>query len=237
MDHSTVQEVQKIADSVEGWLGKREGPYLYQLAKVGSRLGAIVEIGSWQGRSTIWLGKGSETVNGYEIYAIDPHVGGSRRQHNVSTEKAFRENIQRAGLAKKVVPIVALSSDALKGWSRPIGMLWIDGDHRYEAVSGDFLGWSRFVAKDGIIAFHDTYSWEGVRRFVDGEILPNTQYRVLGQIDSILAIQKTSRDNWSDRLRADLTIWLRQVYNRAREKRAHWRALPRKIMRGLAGIG
>jgi predicted O-methyltransferase YrrM len=140
MDHSAVQEVQKIADSVEGWLGKREGPYLYQLAKVGSRLGAIVEIGSWQGRSTIWLGRGSETVNGYEIYAIDPHVGGPRRQHNVSTEKAFRENIQRAGLAKKVVPIVALSSDALKGWSRPIGMLWIDGDHRYEAVSGDFLG-------------------------------------------------------------------------------------------------
>jgi predicted O-methyltransferase YrrM len=66
-----------------------------------------VEIGSWQGRSTIWLGKGSETVNGYEIYAIDPHVGGSRRQHNVSTEKVFRENIQRAGLAKKVVTLVA----------------------------------------------------------------------------------------------------------------------------------
>jgi hypothetical protein len=76
-----------------------------------------------------------------------------------------------------------------------------------------------------------------VRRFVDGEILLNTQYRVLGQVDSILAIQKTSWDNWSDRLRADRTIWLRQVYNRAREKRAHWRALPRKIMRGLAGIG
>jgi len=240
MDPLAIQEVRKITDSVAGWLGKREGPYLYQLAKVGSRLGAIVEIGSWQGRSTIWLGKGAEAVNGYETYAIDPHVGGPDQKkiglHNVNTEKAFRENIQRAGLAKKVVPIVALSSDALKGWSRPIGMLWIDGDHSYEAVSGDFLGWSRFVANDGIIAFHDTYSWEGVRRFVDGEILPNTQYRVLGQMDSILAIQKTSRDNWSDRLRADVTIWLRQVYNRAREKRSHWRALPRKVMRGLAGI-
>lgn len=105
-----IREVRALTDTVEGWLGKREGPYLYQLAMGGARLGAVVEIGSWQGRSTIWLGKGSDAVNGYEIYAIDPHVGGPDQEKigliNVNTEQAFRENIKRAALESKVVTLV-----------------------------------------------------------------------------------------------------------------------------------
>lgn len=238
MNRSAIHQVQELAATVEGWLGKREGPYLYQLAAVAAPLGVVVEIGSWQGRSTIWLGKGSESVDGNEIYAIDPHIGGPDQEKigltNVNTERAFRENIKRAGLESKVVTMVTPSSSALQGWSRTIGMLWIDGDHSYESVSQDFYGWSPFVAEGGIIAFHDTYSWEGVRRLVDEEVLPNDDYRVLGQLDAILAIKKAPRITAMDRLKAQATLRLRKIYNRGRMKRAHWRALPRKVLRGLA---
>ncbi len=215
-----------------------EGPYLYQLARCASRLGVVVEIGSWQGKSTIWLAKGSEAADGSELYAIDPHVGGRDLEKigliNVNTEEAFRENIRKAGLEKRVIPIVVTSMDALEGWHKTIGMLWIDGDHSYESVSTDFYGWLPFVADGGVIALHDTYSWEGVRKLVDNEILPNPGYRVLGQVDGILAIQKAGRITLMDRLKAKTTIRLRRIYNQVRVKRCHWRALPRKLLRGFA---
>lgn len=58
MRSETLQYIRQMTDSVDGWLGRREGPYLYALAQIGSRLGAVVEIGSWKGKSTIWLAGG-----------------------------------------------------------------------------------------------------------------------------------------------------------------------------------
>lgn len=239
MNHrQAAREISKIADPIDGWLGKREGPYLYRLAVHGAQLGVIVEIGSWQGKSTVWLGKGASFINGGKVFAIDPHVGGPDQEKvglsNVNTESAFRDNIERAGLESNVIAMVMSSASALEGWSRGIGMLWIDGDHSYEAVSSDFYGWSPFVAENGIIAFHDTYSWEGVRRLVDDEVLTHPGYRVLGQVDGILAIQKRAALDWRDRRKAKTTLLLRRIYNRARVKRSHWRALPRKVLRGMA---
>jgi MMP 1-O-methyltransferase len=230
--------VYTMADEVNGWLGRREGPYLYRLAKCASRLGVVVEIGSWQGKSTIWLAKGSESANGNEVYAIDPHVGGPDQEKigliNVNTEQAFRQNIRNAGLEGRVIAIVKPSVDALEGWHRTIGMLWIDGDHSYEAVAKDFYGWTPFVVEGGVIALHDTYSWEGVRKLVDEEILLDPSYRVLGQVDATLAVQKTSHLTSTDRLKINATRRLRRIYRNARVNGYHWRSVPRKILRGLA---
>jgi len=38
-------------------------------------------------------------------------------------------------------------------WNQPIGVLFIDADH--DSAGGDFILWNRFVAKGGIILFHD----------------------------------------------------------------------------------
>lgn len=141
----SVQEIRGITDQVEGWLGKREGPYLYALAKIGSKKGAVVEIGSWKGKSTIWLAKGSQEVKGGKIYAVDPHVGGADQEQigykNVRTEEEFIANIRKAGVESMVVPVVKTSTEAVQGWNHPIGLLWIDGDHSYESVHNDFFSW------------------------------------------------------------------------------------------------
>ncbi|MBM2802220.1 MAG: hypothetical protein HW419_113 [Deltaproteobacteria bacterium] len=130
--------------------------------------------------------------------------------------------------------MVMRSERAVEGWHKPIGFLWIDGDHRYEGVSMDFHCWAPHVVPGGIIAFHDTYSWEGVRRLIDEKVLRTPGYKVLGQLDGILAIEKTPFLSFIDQANIFVTRSLRGIYNRARLGKKHWRALPRKLLRGLA---
>lgn len=226
MSEPAFEEVKEIADRVEGLLGSREGGYLFALSRVGSKMGAVVEIGSWKGKSTVWIAKGSEAVGGAKVYAIDPHFEG--------TEREFAENIRRAGVGSHVVPIVKTSEAAVADWKLPIGFLWIDGSHTYEIVRKDFLGFAPYVVPGGVIAMHDTYSHEGVRKFVEEEVLTSDRFRVIGQFDSILAVRKVERLSLGARLKRRAVILLRRLWKKARAERRHWRTLPRWILRALA---
>ncbi len=188
------EEVKKLVDRVDGWIGKREANYLYLLAKEGAKKGAIVEIGSWKGKTTTLLAKASQAVRGKQVYAIDPHKGGPDQEKSgykeVNTEAEFRKNIRDAGLEDIVIPMVMTSERAAKEWNKPIGLLWIDGDHSYELVTKDFLLWSPHLSQTGIIALHDTYSWEGPRRVVKEYLLPSNKLSILGQVDGIAAAKR-----------------------------------------------
>jgi predicted O-methyltransferase YrrM len=45
------------------------------------------------------------------------------------------------------------SQEYQRSWNQPIGVLFIDADH--DSAGADFMYWNRFVAKGGIILFHD----------------------------------------------------------------------------------
>jgi len=125
MKSSDINDVGSIAEKIDGWLGKREGAYLYALTKWSVTPGVIGEIGSWKGKSTVWLAKGSESVKGPEIFAIDPHFGGPDGEKlglfNVSTEAEFLENMRIARVDNRAHAIVKSSGDALKEWREPVG--------------------------------------------------------------------------------------------------------------------
>lgn len=233
MKSLSVEEIGHIANPVDGWLGKREGPYLYSLAKAVSSLGVIVEIGSWKGKSTIWLAQGAQAGQGGEVYAIDPHVGGPDQEQkgyrNVHTEEEFKNNIRLAGVEHLVVPLVMTSREAVQGWNRPIGLLWVDGDHSYENVKFDLYNWEPYVVVGGVIAFHDTFSWNGVRKFVDEEVLWCDKFQVLGQVNQILAVRKVPRLSALDRMKRRIVIYLRQAYNRASLEGRH-RRVPKNLL-------
>jgi predicted O-methyltransferase YrrM len=74
---SRIEETRRAAKDVPGWLTDAEGELLFNLAKSCSGKGVIVEIGSWKGKSTIWMARGSQAGHGVKIYAIDPHEGDS----------------------------------------------------------------------------------------------------------------------------------------------------------------
>jgi hypothetical protein len=114
--------------------------------------GCIVEIGSYRGMSTIALAKGARVP----VYAIEPHeefVGVFGGKFGPADRRAFFENLLRAGVVEQV-RLVNLSSEVVApGWQLPVGLLWIDGDHRYEAVRRDFDCWKPHLR--GKVAFHD----------------------------------------------------------------------------------
>jgi hypothetical protein len=149
---------------VEGMIAPGEAALLTRLA-AGVEAGCIVEVGSYRGMSTIALARGANVP----LYAFDPHehfegvMGGV---FGPADRRAFFENLLRAGLVEKV-RLVNLSSEVVApGWEQPIGLLWIDGDHRYEAVRRDFECWAPHLI--GPVAFHDsTGPTLGPARLVD----------------------------------------------------------------------
>src|SRR5262245_24255867 len=103
------KDIEAQVEFLDGWLNRHEGRLLYRLARRCTGRGAIVEIGSWKGKSTIWLGHGSRAGRDLEIHAVDPHAGVIARDQNsgvASTFEEFQDNIVAAGLDDLVVPHV-----------------------------------------------------------------------------------------------------------------------------------
>jgi len=165
---------------VRGWFSAAEAREIYRRALEGLRVSpAIVEIGSFYGRSTVVLGTAAKDYGAGRVYAVDPHdpeFGLTLGGRGVSFDE-FQKNIRAAGLEGVVRPVVAKSRDA--AIPEKAGLVFIDGDHSYAGVSEDYriaLGW---LAQGGYISFHD-YSANDpdVVRFVDELLAANRAERV-----------------------------------------------------------
>jgi len=172
----TPEEVDRLVAGVDGWFGPLEGRLLYRLAAAADPAGCIVEIGSWQGRSTIWLAAGALAGRGARVVAIDPHRGTSLRAPGQTTEPDLRRNLAEAGVDAQVEVVVATSAEAAAGWSRPVSLLWIDGDHEYESVREDLELWEPHLMPGAAVALHDTFVWPGPERLVRERITGSRRY-------------------------------------------------------------
>jgi len=178
--------------SVEGQISYSECSLLFNLA---SRIssGCIVEIGSYRGRSTVALASGSMTGSRVAVYAIEPHesfTGALGGVFGPQDRKEFFKNVLRTGVGE-IVRLVNLPSKVVsKGWDKEIALLWIDGDHKYEAVRRDFDCWEPFVVKGGIIAFHDSKDPElGPSKVID-EAISSRKFKQICQIDETTVLEK-----------------------------------------------
>ena len=187
MDDTLFADIEKVFEfaqlaermaGVEGWLSPVEGYLLYRLARDGAGQGAIVEIGSWMGRSTAWLAAGSKAAGREHVHAVDTFNGGPMLKDlevirkEGTTYHRFAENLERLGLLDHVEPIVAESDAAAKRWTGGmIRLLFIDGDHSYSAVRQDFDLWSPHVVVGGQVVFDDaSETYPGVLQLI-GETL------------------------------------------------------------------
>ncbi len=148
-------------DQIEGWLSIEEGRRLAFLASTVPASLAIVELGSWKGRSTAWLASGSKLGHGARVYAVDHWVGSPEILHlylwdpEATTFPEFKRNMEWLGLDSVVTPITGETVEVAKTWDKDIGLLFIDAAHAYESVKADFLAWSPFVVRGGWVVFHD----------------------------------------------------------------------------------
>ena len=161
----------RIALACKGFLDDEEGLRLHDLGRAHAHLGPVVEVGSYCGKSSVYLGAGVKAAVGL-LLCVDHHRGSEEHQvgeeyHDpdlfdartgrVDSLPELRRTLHAAGLEQTAVPIVAPSPVAARVVAGPLGMVFIDGGHSHAAAHADYEAWSGKVAPGGILAIHDLF--------------------------------------------------------------------------------
>jgi len=162
---------QNLLGSVKGFLDEEEGRCLYAVALEAGRLGPCLEIGSYCGKSTLYLGAACKKSSSI-LFSIDHHRGSEEQQPGeqyfdpelfdpqsgqIDTFREFRKNIESAGLQDTVVPVVCRSEVAARRWSTPLSLVFIDGGHALATVFADYNAWAGHIMAGGYLLVHDIF--------------------------------------------------------------------------------
>ena len=163
-----------LALELRGFMPEHEGDALHAAAIGAARdvpRAPFVEVGSYCGRSTIWLGDAARR-SATTLFAIDHHRGSEENQagwdhHDrelvddrvglMDTLPFFRSAVRAAGIESSVVAVVGQSPVVASHWSTPVAFLFIDGGHGVQPARDDFAGWTPHVAVGGTLAIHDVF--------------------------------------------------------------------------------
>lgn len=194
LSDSTRDSLRTYYDCTEGCVNFEEVTLLYCLAKY-ARTGCIVEVGSYRGRSTVFLARGSLDGAKISVYAVDPHkhfVGVLGGVFGPQDRTTFFQVMLDCGCSEIVSLINLSSEDFTSMWREPVALLWIDGDHRYEAVKRDFQCWKQHLAVDAIIALDDAADPSlGPRRLIN-ELTKCEEYREILTIGKVSVLCKNT---------------------------------------------
>jgi MMP 1-O-methyltransferase len=161
----------EVARAARGFMPDEEGLALHEAGREAAPVGPLLEIGSYCGKSAVYLGAAAGAV-GTVLFSVDHHRGSEENQagwehHDpdvvdpatgrMDTLPFFRRTIERAGLEDTVVAIVGDSPSIAAYWRTPLGLVFIDGGHALEVVLEDYEGWSPHVARGGLLVFHDVF--------------------------------------------------------------------------------
>ena len=164
-------ELRLAAEAARGFMPPEEGLALFETAAQYARVGPIAEIGTYCGKSTIYLAAAASAA-GEIVVTVDHHRGSEEIQpgweHHDSelvdpatgrmdSLPFFRATLAAAGLEEHVIAVVGASTDVSRLWRTPLGMLFIDGGHSEVHVVADYEGWAPWVACGGVLAFHDIF--------------------------------------------------------------------------------
>ncbi|MCH9609878.1 MAG: hypothetical protein S4CHLAM45_13960 [Chlamydiales bacterium] len=235
-----IDEIQQITDEVDGFLSQNgdnllEGETLYYLAKKYAPGGDVAEIGSWKGKSTIWLANGCRGTKSH-VYAIDHHEGSPEHQskeNEVWTFEEFKQNIANASVTDYVIPVVKKSKEALSDTGE-LNLLFIDGAHEYDAVKEDLNLWFPKVKEGGCIAFHDTSlpGWSGVRKLVIEEVFKSPHFTNIRYINSITYATKKKHISLKEKLKNRIALFVNQVHQVTRIRHRFLKSLAKHLIWG-----
>ncbi|MEV8633988.1 class I SAM-dependent methyltransferase [Streptosporangium sp. NPDC051023] len=159
------------AKRAKGFMPHAEGLVLFETAVEYGPRGPICEIGTYCGKSAVYLGAGARQA-GSVVLTVDHHRGSEEIQpgwayHDptlmdprfgkMDSLPTFRHTIAAAGLEEEVIAIVGRSERVAELWNTPLAMLFIDGGHSQDPVTRDYEGWAPHVVQGGALVFHDVY--------------------------------------------------------------------------------
>jgi len=159
------------AVAAKGFMPPDEGELLFRYAVQQLREGPALEVGTYCGKSAVYLGAAAREADG-TVFTVDHHRGSEENQagwehHDTSlvdpetglmdTLPSFRRTIQQAGLEDRVVAIVGRSTTVSRWWRTPLALLFIDGGHGEQPARDDYEGWARHVIPGGLLVIHDVF--------------------------------------------------------------------------------
>jgi MMP 1-O-methyltransferase len=162
---------EKLLAVTKGFLDPEEGEALYACALEMAEKGPCLEIGSYCGKSALYLGSACKAAGGV-LFSIDHHRGSEEQQPGegyfdaelfdfsalrIDTLPFFRQTLHAAGLNDTVVPMICASRVAARAWRTPLALVFIDGGHAYETVRSDYGLWHPHVMPGGRLLFHDLF--------------------------------------------------------------------------------
>lgn len=205
-------------EDLVGQVTPDEGRKLRELAAAVPANQVIVELGSYTGKSTACLAVGSAEGVGVPVYAVDlwdegtsqkggsfrkydPRMGetrGSAKFHHPDAFAKFCRRINQYDPGGLVVPCKQETAEAGQALSqqiqKPVGLLFIDAEHTYDAVRRDFRAWLPHVALDGVICFHDyaekSPGDDGVTSFVDHLQAVDQPWRITEIVYSMAVLRR-----------------------------------------------
>ena len=163
--------LRQAAEAAKGFMPPEEGLALYRTAAAYAALGPVVEIGTYCGKSTIYLAAAARGAD-QMVVTVDHHHGSEENQpgweyHDTTlvdertgrldTLPHFRATLAGAGLEAQVIAVVGRSAEVARLWRMPLGLLFIDGGHTDAAANWDYEGWAPWVSLGGALAIHDVF--------------------------------------------------------------------------------
>ena len=165
-------ELRRRAEATRGFMPPDEGLALYEAALVGARVGPVVEIGTWCGKSTLYLAAAAREVGG-RVVTVDHHRGSEENQpgwehhepdlvdptvDRLETLLHARRTVVEAGVEDVVTMVVGRSTEVAGWWGAPCGMVFVDGGHAADVARADHDAWIDHVAPGGLWVVHDVFA-------------------------------------------------------------------------------
>jgi predicted O-methyltransferase YrrM len=169
-------ELRRAAAAATGFMPEAEGLALCETAAAYAGKGPVLEVGSYCGKSALYLAAGVRAAGAPgarpPVVTVDHHRGSEEHQpgweyHDPAlvdpvtgrfdTLPRLRATLAAAGAEDDVVVIVGRSADVARLWRTPLGLLFIDGGHSEAAAEADYAGWAPWVAPGGALAIHDVF--------------------------------------------------------------------------------
>ena len=156
---------------VKGFLSDKEAKKLQELFLNVHHLGAVLEIGTYCGKSTLNFAHVAKKINGL-VFTVDHHTGSEEHQlgeeyhdedlfdkrlNKFNTLPEFLKNIRSSNLGQFIIPVINKSSEASETFSELISMLFIDGGHSSEAAFSDYNSWKDKICSGGLLVIHDVF--------------------------------------------------------------------------------
>jgi predicted O-methyltransferase YrrM len=158
------------AERATGFMPTAEGLALHEAAREALSRGPLLEVGTYCGKSTLFLAAAAREVGGV-VVTVDHHRGSEEHQvgweyhdptladgHGTTdTLGRFRRTLADSGLEKYVIAVVGHSADVAAVWRTPLGMVFIDGGHSDTAARADYEGWAHRIVDGGLLVIHDVF--------------------------------------------------------------------------------